>query len=112
MKRHLKIALDGAAKGVAVQYLATLAASICLHLGYFMPYPAFLPEAVGGELQAVIWMAALSALLGAGVALAFRGVAHAGRKPVPPHSPQRAHPVSHPHEAQHHEKGTPPSRMR
>ena len=29
MKRHLKIALDGAAKGVAVQYLATLAASIC-----------------------------------------------------------------------------------
>ena len=63
MKRYLKIALDGAAKGVAVQYLATLAASICLHLGYFMPYPAFLPEAVGGELQAVIWMAALSALL-------------------------------------------------
>ena len=44
MKRHLKIALDGAAKGVAVQYLATLAASICLHLGYFMPYPAFLPR--------------------------------------------------------------------
>lgn len=83
MKRHLKIALDGAAKGVAVQYLATLAASICLHLGYFMPYPAFLPETVDGELQAVIWMAALSALLGAGVALAFRGVAHAGRKPVP-----------------------------
>lgn len=105
MKRHLKIALDGAAKGVAVQYLATLATSICLHLGYFMPYPAFLPEAVGGELQAVIWMAALSALLGA-------GVAHAGRKPVPPHSPQHAHPVSHPHAAQHHEKGTPPSRMR
>lgn len=112
MKRHLKIALDGAEKGVAVQYLATLAASICLHLGYFMPYPAFLPEAVDGELQAVIWMAALSALLGAGVALAFRGVAHAGRKPVPPHSPQHAHPVSHPHAAQHHEKGTPPSRMR
>ena len=52
MKRHLKIALDGAAKGVPVQYLATLAASICLHLGYFMPYPAFLPEAVDGELQA------------------------------------------------------------
>ena len=111
MKRHLKIALDGAAKGVPVQYLATLAASICLHLGYFMPYPAFLPEAVGGELQAVIWMAALSALLGAGVALAFRD-AHVGRKPVPPHPPQHAHPVSHPHAAQHHEKGTPPSRMR
>lgn len=111
MKRHLKIALDGAAKGV-VQYLATLAASICLHLGYFMPYPAFLPEAVDGELQAVIWMAALSALLGAGVALAFRGVAHAGRKPMPPHSSQHAHPVSHPQAAQHHEKGTPPSRMR
>lgn len=83
MKRHLKIALDGAAKGVAVQYLATLAASICLHLGYFMPYPAFLPEAVGGELQAVIWMAALSALLGEGVALAFRGVAHAEENPCP-----------------------------
>lgn len=91
MKRHLKIALDGAEKGVAVQYLATLPASICLHLGYFMPYPAFLPEAVGGELQAVIWMAALSALLGA-------GAAHRGRKHACPHS--------------QHEKGTPPSRMR
>ena len=96
MKRYLKIALDGAAKGVAVQYLATLLASICLHLGHFMPYPAFLPEIVGGELQAVIWMAVLSALAGAGVALAFRGAAHARRRPV--HS--------------HAEKGTPPSRRR
>ena len=100
MKRHLKIALDGAAKGVAVQYLATLAASICLHLGYFMPYPAFLPEAVGGELQAVIWMAALSALLGEGVALGFRGVALGVIKPVPPLSPQHANHFTQPQAAQ------------
>jgi len=106
----LKIALDGAAKGVAVQYLATLAASICLHLGYFMPYPAFLPEAVGGELQAVVWMAVLSALLGAGVALAFSGAAHVGRKPAQPHPAQHAHAHQRPHPQ--HEKGTPPSRMR
>lgn len=91
MKRHLKIALDGAAKGVAVQYLATLAASICLHLGYFMPYPAFLPETVDGELQAVIWMAALSALLGAGVALAFRRRGACGKKTrAPAFAPARA----------------------
>ncbi len=96
MKRHLKIALDGAAKGVAVQYLAALAASVCLHLGYFMPYPAFLPEAVGGELRAVVCMAALSGLLGAGAALTFGGAPHKGGKP--------AHPRC--------EKGTPPSRVR
>ena len=62
--------LTGAAAGIAVDYLAALIASASLHLGYFMPCLPWLPERVGGELNAVVFQMTLCALAGAGIGAA------------------------------------------
>lgn len=69
-KEFFSRCLTGAAAGIAVDYLAALIASASLHLGYFMPCPSWLPERVGGEMNAVIFQMALCALAGAGVGAA------------------------------------------
>lgn len=50
MKAAILTVLRGALYGVALGYLGGLGACAWLRLGYFMPYPASLPERVGGEL--------------------------------------------------------------
>lgn len=48
MKKTLCCALRGFLYGVALEYLGGLGLCAWLRLGYFMPYPASLPERVGG----------------------------------------------------------------
>ena len=66
-KGFAKHCLIGALAGVATNYLAAIALSYALRLGYFAPCLASLPERVGGEMNAVLLQLALCALLGAGV---------------------------------------------
>ena len=77
MKKVLKPFFRGAVAGVAVQYIAAIALSYALHLGYFMPYPAVLSETLGGELNAVLLTALISAALGGLIALGLRHFRHA-----------------------------------
>lgn len=67
-RAFVKRCFIGAVAGVAANYLAAIAISCALRLGYFMPCLASLPERVGGEMNAVLLQLALCALLGAGVA--------------------------------------------
>ena len=64
-KSIAKACLIGALAGIAADYLAALFASYMLHLGYFMPCLASLPEQVGGELNAVLLQLLVCVLLGA-----------------------------------------------
>ncbi len=66
-KGFAKHCLIGAIAGIAADYLAAIAASYALRLGYFTPCLASLPERVGGEMNAVLLQLALCALLGAGI---------------------------------------------
>lgn len=72
MKKTLRCALRGFLAGVALLYLASLALCAGLHLGYFMPYLASMPEKVGGELNAAALMALICGVLGALVAVLCR----------------------------------------
>ena len=45
----LKHCLIGMTAGIAANELVGILISYALRLGYFMPYPASLPERVGGE---------------------------------------------------------------
>ncbi len=76
MKKTLNTFLRGAIAGVAVQYIAAIALSYALHLGYFMPYPAVLSETLGGELNAVLLTALISAALGGAVSLGLSHLRH------------------------------------
>lgn len=71
MKRLLKDSLIGALCGIAGNYIVALISSYILKLGYFMPYPAAMPESVGGELNAVLLTMLLCTALGAGIGLAI-----------------------------------------
>lgn len=64
MKRTIFFLLNGAAMGIAIELLAAILLSSALHLGYVMLCPAWLPECVGGEIQATLLQTALCALLG------------------------------------------------
>lgn len=76
MKGLLNTFLCGAMLGIAAQYIAAIALSYALRLGYFMPYPAVLSEALGGELNAVMLTALASAALGGLVALGGCQIRH------------------------------------
>ena len=84
MKRILKAAALGAVIGLAANQLVSYLTSAALQLGYFMAYPANLPERVGGEMNAVLCQMAFFALLGMGVglcvSLARRSSARGGRR--------------------------------
>lgn len=62
----------GALAGIALEYVAAIALSIGLRLGYFLPCLASLPEQMGGEINAVVFQAVACALLGAGIGAAWR----------------------------------------
>lgn len=64
MKQIITFWLSGAAAGMAFELLAAVALSAVLHLGYVMLCPAWLPECVGGEINAVLLQTALFALAG------------------------------------------------
>lgn len=64
MKRKLLFYLDGAAVGIALEWVIALLISMLLNLGYVMFSPAWLPECVGGEINAVLLQTALFALIG------------------------------------------------
>ncbi len=66
-----KRGLTGFAVGIALNEAVALAASWALHLGYYMPCLASLPERVGGEINAVVLQMLLFGLLGAGVSVAW-----------------------------------------
>lgn len=76
MRKALNTFLRGAIAGVAVQYIAAIALSYALHLGYFMPYPAVLSETLGGELNAVLLTALISAALGSAISLVLNHLRH------------------------------------
>ena len=59
-----------------MQYIVAIALSYALHLGYFMPYPAVLSETLGGELNAVLLTALISAALGGAISLALNHLRH------------------------------------
>ncbi|MDD3334974.1 MAG: hypothetical protein PHI98_05585 [Eubacteriales bacterium] len=71
MKHLLKTVGIGAAIGLAANQIISYIVSSALHLGYYMAYPAALPEYVGGEMNAVALQMIGFALLGAGIAAAF-----------------------------------------
>ena len=71
-KKLFSACLIGAAAGIALETLTAIVLSLWLRLGYYLPYPAALPEQVGGEMNAVLLQTAVSALLGAGVGAALR----------------------------------------
>ncbi|MDD3212262.1 MAG: hypothetical protein PHY64_01230 [Eubacteriales bacterium] len=71
-KQLIKASLIGALGGIAIMHVAALALSYQLRLGYFLPYPAFLPEWAGGEMNAVLLQTLVCALLGAGVGVALK----------------------------------------
>ena len=62
--------LTGFMAGVAVDYIAAIVTSFILKLGYFMPCLAFLPEQVGGEMNAVLLQAMICGLTGAAIGMA------------------------------------------
>ena len=64
MKRNLRFYLDGAAIGIALEWIIAISVSIMLNLGYVMLSPAWLPEYVGGEINAVLLQTVLFALVG------------------------------------------------
>ena len=71
MKRKLvHNAFLGAVFGMAANYGVAVVASYALGLGYLMPYPAILPERVGGEMNAVLLMLVLCAAIGMAVGIA------------------------------------------
>lgn len=72
MKAAFLTALRGALYGIALGYLGGLGACAWLRLGYFMPYPASLPERVGGELQAAAVFALVCGAAGALAAVCVR----------------------------------------
>lgn len=73
MKKQLWNAiLVGALSGIALMHIAALIISYRLRLGYFLPYPASLPEQVGGEMNAVLLQTLVCALLGAAAGVVFR----------------------------------------
>ncbi len=71
-KQLIKTSLIGATAGIALSYIAAIVLSLWLQLGYFLAFPATLPELVGGEMNAVLLQTAVCALLGAGIAVAWR----------------------------------------
>ncbi len=72
LKTIVKSTFIGAAVGIALGYIAAIAMSYLLHLGYFLAYIAALPERVGGEMNAVLFQTLICALLGAGIAVAWK----------------------------------------
>ena len=64
MKRKLLFYLNGAAAGIAMEWAVALAVSMLLKLGYVMLAPAWLPEYVGGEINAVLLLTTLFAFVG------------------------------------------------
>lgn len=65
MKKSLiKSVLTGACCGLAANQAACFLASKALRLGYYAACPAWLPEKVGGEMNAVLLQMALFALNG------------------------------------------------
>ena len=64
MKHKLLFYLDGAAAGIALEWVVALLVSIMLNLRYVMLSPAWLPECVGGEINAVVLQTVLFAFVG------------------------------------------------
>lgn len=71
MRRALvRRCLLGIPCGIAFGHMVAIILSLVLRLGYFMPCPVSLPEAVGGEMNAVILQTGLCGLLGSGLGAA------------------------------------------
>lgn len=71
MKNGIRSIVRGALMGVGAQQLIAIIVSARLRLGYYMACIVTLPEALGGEIRAVAYQSGVSALAGAGVALAL-----------------------------------------
>ena len=53
--------------GIAVQYIAAIAVSLFLRLGYLLPYPASFPERFGGEMNTIVIVTLACGLTGAAI---------------------------------------------
>ena len=73
VRRVIRRGFLGMLIGIAMQYLLAIGVSLYLRLGYLLPYPASLPERFGGEMNTVLIVTAVSALIGmtAGIASAI-----------------------------------------
>ena len=70
-KKYVRNGLQGMSMGITLNAVLAMAVSYWLQLGYLMPYPAALPEYVGGEMNAALLTMAVSGLLGMGTGLAI-----------------------------------------
>jgi hypothetical protein len=68
-KRLLRYGILGMLTGIALNYIVAMIASYMLRLGYYMGYPAALPESVGGEFNATLLVMAACGCLGLGIGL-------------------------------------------
>lgn len=71
MKILLKCMAYGACAGALANYALTFAFSYFLHLGYYAPCAAILPEYFGSELNAALIQALCACAAGAAAGLAF-----------------------------------------
>lgn len=82
-KRLLRYGIVGFLAGVALNNILAIILSYALHLGYLMPYPAMLPENVGGEMNAGLIVMLVCGWLGGGIGLAFGFIQSHDMKPIP-----------------------------
>ena len=66
-KRVIQKSLFGFLIGIAAQYIAAIAVSLYLRLGYLLPYPVSFSERFGGEMNAVLIVAAACGAIGAAI---------------------------------------------
>ena len=77
MKKSLiKSILMGTISGLAANQLVCLLVSKALHLGYYAACPAWLPEKVGGEMNAVLLQMVLFVLIGICVSILVFNTRH------------------------------------
>ena len=70
-KKFVRNGLLGISVGIALNTVLAIAVSYWLQLGYLMPYPAALPEYVGGEINAALLTMVVCGLLGMGFGFAI-----------------------------------------
>ena len=79
-KKPIRYALNGILIGIAFNYIVAVILSYTLHLGYLMPYPALLPENVGGEMNAMLVTMLVCGWFGGGIGLALHFIQSNGMK--------------------------------
>jgi len=80
-KQWIEISLIGIVSGLAANQLVCFVASKALRLGYYAACPAWLPERVGGEMNAVLLQMILFSMIGIIVTLLVFKIRNMGVSP-------------------------------